>query len=105
MSGCQPDLVLPIGGVNDFSAGRTASEIIAAMEEFEAELSALGVPVRWVLEPTWGFSTAYAPIHDYLLANKPDAIDCRWEAGKSGDGIHPFEYRWFAMCIEGALAE
>lgn len=99
----KPDLVLAMGGANDLSALESPVSIIAAMEEFEATLAGFGVPVRWILEPTWGHAAGYQPIYDHLIANKPDAIDCRWEAGQSLDGIHPSNYQWFAYCIDAAV--
>ncbi|MCP4435564.1 MAG: hypothetical protein GY812_08740 [Actinomycetia bacterium] len=98
-----PDVVIAMGGVNDLSVGTTAAAIITAMDEFDAELASLGVPVRWVLEPTWGHAVNYQPIYDHLIATYPDVIDCRGQAGDSFDGLHPLDYQWFAYCVDDSV--
>jgi hypothetical protein len=98
-----PATMLVMGGANDVLVGVAPDRVIAEMQSFEEQVGALGVTVRWVLEPELAATGGLAALNRWLLDNRPDAIDCRSAAGPSLDGIHPVDYSAFALCVDDAL--
>jgi hypothetical protein len=86
-----------IGGVID-AVRATSAEIIAAMADFEADMTSQGIRVVWVAEPAWTLAAEVAPLSAWILT-RPDHIDCRASAGSSFDGVHPVDFKPFAACV------
>ena len=98
----QPDVVLAMGGTNDFSILMTPEQLIEAMDEFETTLADLGITTRWVLEPAWGHLPKFESVYEWQLS-RPGAIDCTYYKGQSWDGIHPMNYTYLSLCINEAV--
>jgi hypothetical protein len=92
-----PETLLVIGGVID-AVRATSAEIIAAMSDFESDMTAQGVRVVWVAEPAWTLAAEVAPLSAWILT-RPDHIDCRASAGGTYDGVHPVDFKPFAACV------
>ncbi len=103
--GVTPELMLVMAGVNDLSRGLvTPQDVVTGMVAFEGAMAERGIPVRWVLEPRWSI-TQLDTVNAWLLANRPDAIDCRAFAGPATiDTVHPVSYTGIARCVDEALA-
>jgi hypothetical protein len=97
-----PETLLVIGGVID-SVRATSAEIIAAMADFETDMTAQGIRVVWIAEPAWTLAAEVAPLSAWILT-RPDHIDCRAYAISSYDGVHPIDFKPFAACVNTEAA-
>lgn len=98
-----PETLLVIGGVID-AVHTTSAEIIAAMTDFETDMTAQGIRVVWVAEPAWSLAAEVAPLSAWILT-RPDHIDCRAYAGTTSlDGVHPVDFKPFAACVNAEAA-
>ncbi len=101
-----PELMIVMGGTNG-AVHTTVADQINGMLEFETAVQSRGIPVRWVANPAQGWAHLIDPLSDWLLANRPDTIDCRGQAVGFRDGVHMTKTanQWFANCVNDALPE
>lgn len=104
-----PDQVVIMGGVNDVrvSDPPSSAEIISAMADLEASLTARGIEVRWATEPAWTYADQLVPLKLWIRS-QPNHIDCAGVIDSwwyTADGVHPTTagYQLLADCIRARL--